>query len=1330
MSELLRLARCKSTTKRRLLINTASVGLSTAFWHGAGRATGQAMAAIAGAGIALAPIAAQAHTDSLGYILTPGATTGNYDSQIVYGSWHSGVIAPEGDLNLYRDGSLIGTQTFTSLLGPVADGVVPTGLVAGDNYFYANGDSLTGDPVGHTVYNFQSVTFLDLAPGTYTFGYATTSGLSVNWQPSGAAIGAGTFTIRSDGTVGVPGVSPDIDTALTSYNSSDLGTAVNPVFAGGTLVIDEADSSYGNSFTIDGSGTSTLDVNGNLTTLSGTFSDADAAQPGAITFVDTVGGGEVTLSGVNTHTGGTTINSGTVKLAGDGTLGAANNTTNLNGGMLNLGGTSQVQYALVQSGGVLANGSIAVVDYTMSGGLVGADATINAAGNFVLSEGQINGSLTGNGSLSKIGTGTVILAGSNDYTGGTAINGGTLQVGDGGTTGSITGNVTNNGALVFDRSDTIEFAGQISGAGSVSHVGTGTVVLTGDSDYAGGTSIGSGTLRLGNGGTSGSIIGDVVNDGTLVFNRADTYDFAGVISGDGALVQAGSGATVLSGTNSYTGGTWVQAGTLSLAGEGNLGAADGVTTVTGGMLDLGGTSQQQSAILQTGGVISDGRANVATYSLFGGLLAADATVDAASLFTVYQGHIEGTLTGEGRLVKSGPANVVLSGTNDYTGGTSIEGGMLILGAGGTSGSITGDVVTKGGLAFNRSDDVVFLNAISGTGFVAQIGEGSTRLNAANTYEGGTFIANGTLIGSSGSFGTGPIVNEAALVLDQDTDATFANVLNGGGSLTKLGSGTLNLIADSSLTGPTYLSEGGLAVNALFAGTAVTVESGTVLSGVGMTGGLTVRDGGVLATGNDGIGTFRVAGDVNQNAGSLFEVQLAQSGSNDMVVASGTFAIEEGAILNVTHIGGHRFALDSSYTVLSADGGVSGQYTLTGDTNISAFFDVVADYSDPNAVVLNAVQTRQFAGLEGMTRNQIAAAGGAQSLGIGNTLFDAISYLSSEDEARSAFDQISGEIHASVKGQMLEDSRFMRQAVNARLRGATGGVANKADRAEVSDPVAETGISVWGHGFGAWGHTDGARDRNAATLDRSIGGGFMGADVGVGETWRIGAVGGYSHSRFDVDERMSQSESENYHVGLYSGGQIGDLAVRLGGAYSWHEIDTSRSVAFTGFADGLAASYDAQTMQAFGELAYRVEVNAGAFEPFGQLAHVRLKTNNLIERGGPAALRAEADESDMTFSNVGLRLIKHVSSDGATSVYGSMGWRHAFGDETPIKSLSFASGSDTFTVAGTPIARDAAALEAGISRQVARGLNIGVSYSGQISSRQNDHGFNAVVGWSF
>src|SRR4029077_16945900 len=148
--------------------------------------------------------------------------------------------------------------------------------------------------------------------------------------------------------------------------------------------------------------------------------------------------------------------------------------------------------------------------------------------------------VSGTGRLVQAGTGTLVLAGTNSYTGGTTISAGTLQIGNGGTNGSIVGDVADSGTLSFDRADNVTFAGSVFGSGSLSQVGTATLILTGTNTYIGGTTINAGTLQIGNGATTGSIVGDVTDNGTLVFDRSPTVTFPGALSGSGSAVQNGS----------------------------------------------------------------------------------------------------------------------------------------------------------------------------------------------------------------------------------------------------------------------------------------------------------------------------------------------------------------------------------------------------------------------------------------------------------------------------------------------------------------------------------------------------------------------------------------------------------------------------------------------------------------------------------------------------------------------------------------------------------------------------------------------------------------------
>src|SRR5215469_9016188 len=130
------------------------------------------------------------------------------------------------------------------------------------------------------------------------------------------------------------------------------------------------------------------------------------------------------------------------------------------------------------------------------------------------------GVVSGTGTVTQSGAGTLTLTGDSTYTGGTTISAGTLQLGNAGTTGSVTGNIVNNAALTVNRSNAPTYAGVISGTGTVTQSGAGTLTLTGGNTYTGATTISAGTLQLGNGGTTGSVAGNIVDNAALVFNRS------------------------------------------------------------------------------------------------------------------------------------------------------------------------------------------------------------------------------------------------------------------------------------------------------------------------------------------------------------------------------------------------------------------------------------------------------------------------------------------------------------------------------------------------------------------------------------------------------------------------------------------------------------------------------------------------------------------------------------------------------------------------------------------------------------------------------------------
>jgi outer membrane autotransporter protein len=191
-----------------------------------------------------------------------------------------------------------------------------------------------------------------------------------------------------------------------------------------------------------------------------------------------------------------------------------------------------------------------------------------------------------------------------------------------------------------------------------------------------------------------------------------------------------------------------------------------------------------------------------------------------------------------------------------------------------------------------------------------------------------------------------------------------------------------------------------------------------------------------------------------------------------------------------------------------------------------------------------------------------------------------------------------------------------------------------------------------------------------------------------------------------------------------------IAFRTGAAYSWSSISTKRSVAFNGFNDALSADYGAGTAQVFGELAYRADAGQFKFEPFANLAYVSVHTDGFSETGGAAALTSAGSNTDATFTTLGLRGSTDFALGGINATArGTLGWRHAFGDVTPTSTFAFAGGN-AFTIAGVPIARDAAVVEAGFDLKLAANATLGLSYSGQFGGGATDNGAKADLNVNF
>ena len=498
----------------------------------------------------------------------------------------------------------------------------------------------------------------------------------------------------------------------------------------------------------------------------------------------------------------------------------------------------------------------------LAGSLAPTSVTVNNSSlNYTFSG---TGAIGGTASLTKSGSGTLEIVNENTYSGGTTINGGTLQLGTGGITGSIAGNVTNNGALAFNRSDAVTFGGAISGTGNLTKAGAGTTTLTGANTYAGNTTISGGTLQVGNGGTTGTLgTGDVTNNASLVFNRSNAITAANIINGTGSVTKLGASSLTLSGANSFSGGFTQTAGAVTITNASALGT--GTYTIASGAAS-GATGTINAAALTVNTSVSVILANAIVLPAPAG----------ATTYTVLKAS-GGVLDFTG-IISGGGANATLH----FNAGTS------------------GDSTTVYQLSGNNTFTVANININRGVlsvNHVNGLGAGTNRVtldsNANNVIGNLSFNV-------SGSFANPLTITTASAYpvgVTAGNTATLTGLITANSNFVKLDAGTLNLTGDNGYTTQTLVNTGTLNVNGnqSAATGAVTVANGATLSGSGTVGGsTTVQSGGTIrGDSGTGIGTPLTTRSVTVLDSGRLAIQL---GSGNTASRLNTSAF--GSVLNL------------------------------------------------------------------------------------------------------------------------------------------------------------------------------------------------------------------------------------------------------------------------------------------------------------------------------------------------------------------------------------------------------------------------------------------------
>ena len=872
-----------------------------------------------------------------------------------------------------------GIASFTALPAPTA----MTGSELAHDYITL-GTGLTG-----TVYaTGDTGTSQEAIIETYAEGLGSVALLGLT-SPTFNQVSAGTGTTTAWYIDALPAAMPGITPGISL--ASQLGTSFSPQFEGGTLLMDQPGATYSQNFTLDNSGTNTIDQNGNSTTFTGVFSDATTG--GTLIIANSGSGGSVTLTGTNTYTGATTIDAGaTLALSGTGSI-ATSSTLAANGTFDISGNTAG---ALIQD--LSGSGTVDLGNQTLT--------LTNASGTFAgtIADGGLNG---GTGGALTVAGGTATLSGTNTYTGATTINSGATLALSG--TGSIATSSTVAAGGTFDISGTtagtaIEdlsgngtvnlgnqvltltnagstFAGTIAdgglngGTGGALTVAGGTATLSGTETYTGATTVNTGaTLALTGTGsiatsstvdangtfdisatTAGAAIQNLSGNGTInlgnqmltLTNASST--FAGTIadSGTGGALTVAGGTATLSGANTYTGMTTINPGaTLALSGNGAIGTSGDV--VADGTFDISQASAAASiqSLGGAGAVVLGGNALVIT--------------NGGDTFS-------GAISGAGALVITGGTQT-LAGANSYTGDTMVTGGTLQLATGGTLGGISGATIITGGLldlggttqvqngGLQIQGGTLQNGTLSSSGmFYLQGGSvsavlagsanalqttGTTTLSGANTYTGATMITGGTLaLAGNGSIAASAVIDDATLDVSAITGGqTSIGALTGNGQVT-LGATTLAIYSANGTFAGVIAGSGGLTV----------AGGGQILTGTNTYAGFTsIALGASLQIGNGGT-SGAVAGTIFDNGTLVYDRSdavtvsqaitgigaLTQAGTGTLLLlgyntVSGRVTVAAGN-LEVGNAANPGAVLDASAggVVVGAQGTLSGHGTING-----------------------------------------------------------------------------------------------------------------------------------------------------------------------------------------------------------------------------------------------------------------------------------------------------------------------------------------------------------------------------------------------------------------
>ncbi len=748
----------------------------------------------------------------------------------------SGALTLSGN-NTYGGGTTVSAGTLNATSHAAAFGTGSVSVTAGATLSIVNSigstitNNLTLNGVGVDGLGVLVNTGTNTLSGTVALGSATTIGVTSGSDAltlSGIVSGANSLTKSGSGSLTLSGINTyssgttiSAGTLNATGNAAALGTGSVSVTTGATLgIVNSIGSTITNNLTLNGTGVGGNGalVNTGTNTLSGTVALGSATLIGVTSGSDALtlsgivsgansltksGSGSLTLSGINTYSSGTTVSAGTLNATGNAaalgtgsvsvtsgaTLGVVNSIGSAIANNLTLNGTGVGgNGALVNTGTNTLSGTVALGSATSIGVTSGSDAL------------TLSGIVSGANSLTKSGSGSLTLSGINTYSSGTTISAGTL-------------NATGNAAALGTGSVSVTSGATLGIVNSIGSTITNNLTLNGTGVGGNGALVNTGTNTL-----SGTVaLGSATTVG--VTSGSDALTLSGIVSGANSLTKSGSGSLTLSGINTYSSGTTVSAGTLNATGNAAALGTGSVSVTSGatlGIVNSIGSTITNNLTLNGVGVSSNGALINTGINTLSGTVA----LGSATSIGVTSGSdaltLSGIMSGANNLTKSGAGSLILSGSNTYSGTTTISAGTLnisnISGLGNTSStSVTSgatlDISFSNGSLGNTNAITLNGTGVSNNGALKISGTGNTLNNVL------TLGSNSLLIGAANTSLNGSISGPHNLEIsfNNSSIALPAISLTSNGNLTVEANGAITQSDTLSVQGTSSFNAGGHAI---------------------------------------------------------------------------------------------------------------------------------------------------------------------------------------------------------------------------------------------------------------------------------------------------------------------------------------------------------------------------------------------------------------------------------------------------------------------------------------------------------------------------------------